>query len=540
MPKWIRNHRAIAYEGKLGPASRLELVQVVVSDWDFVDPPTILLSPGSPLLIGGNHPHIGINGAICYRTRGIGVLNAYAPENAVAACLAQASSVIQQIHAGGKWIDDEIQREFEAYWDGIRLLSCDLDYSKQEANFFIAEDESRLHGWLYQNTKNAQAIVQSMGGQATYAGKVYVLRSQQPLSIGGTSGIPQDIKKLLQWLHGREGSLEKKVLGLISRKEFFDKGSPLIVIHASNATIGFQIDLNSTSLKKFAKCPREFPHRARHPYFPPLPITRFAVKDSSPEFIYARNGQQSLRGKRITLIGAGAIGGYLADNLVRMGAGYAGGRLTIIDPDVLQPDNIGRHRLGMDNVLKNKASALVGRLGTEFPWLKLHALETDVRKCHDLFSADLVIDVTGEEALGRVINRLHLSATGPESKIPPVLYCWIAGEGDGAQAIWVDRKGKHACWECLLQHGNNGDWEARFRFVRNESKVTIVGCAAVTPYAVSSAMSAAALASEMISDWLTDKIDPRFRSRARTHGDTFLLRDSSPLLLKGCPACGGT
>lgn len=196
--------------------------------------------------------------------------------------------------------------------------------------------------------------------------------------------------------------------------------------------------------------------------------------------------------------------------------------------------------LGMDNVLKNKASALVGRLGTEFPWLKLHAEETDVRKCHDLFSADLVIDVTGEEALGRVINRRHLSATGPESKIPPILYCWIAGEGDGVQAIWVDKKGKHACWECLLQHGNNGNWEARFRFVRNESRVTIVGCTAVTPYAASTAMSAAALASEMISDWLTDKIDPRFRSRARTHGDTFLLRDSSPLRLKGCPACGRT
>lgn len=498
------------------------------------------MSPDSTLLTSGNQPHIGINGAICYRTDGIGVLNAYAPENAVAACLNQANSVILRLHAGGKWADDEIQREFEAYWDGIRLLTCDLDYATQEAKFFIAENESRLHGWLYQNAENARAIVESMGGNATDAGKVYLVKSQQPLSIGGKGGIPKDIKKLLQWLHGRERSLERKILELISRKEFFDQGAPIVVIRASNATVGFRIELDPTSLKKFTKCPREFPHRARHPYFPALPISRFVIKDASPEFIYARNGQRSLSGKRITLIGAGAIGGYLADNLVRLGAGYAGGRLTIIDPDVLQPDNIGRHRLGIDNVLKNKAQGLVGRLKTEFPWLKLHAIETDVRKYNDIFSADLIIDATGDEALGRVINRRHRSATGPESKIPPVLYCWIAGDGDGVQAIWVDRKGKHACWECLLDHGENGDWEARFRFVRNESKVTIVGCAAVTPYAVSSAMNAAALASEMISDWLTDKIDPRFRSRARTHGDTFLLRDSSPLRLKGCPACGRT
>ena len=494
-----------------------------------------MLRPGSRLLAGKNHPHIGIHGAICYRTRGIGVLNAYAPENAVAACLTQASELIQQIHAGGKWADNEIQREFEAYWDGLRLLSCGLDFSKQEASLLITEDESRLHGWLYHDTTRALGIVKSMGMEASDAGKAYLLRSHNALSIG-SAGVPNDIKKLLYWLRSQEIALEKHVLEVISKKDYFSKGIPLVIIHAPNATIGFRIELNRTSQQSFSKRPREFQHRARHPFLPPLAIVRFAIKDASPEFIYARNGQQSLCGKRITLIGAGAIGGYLADNLVRMGAGYAGGRLTVIDPDVLQPDNIGRHRLGMDNVLKNKASALVGRLATEFPWLNLRDLGVDVRKCHDLFSADLVIDATGEEALGRAINGMHLAMTA--SRIPPVLYCWVAGEGDGAQAIWVENKGQHACWECLLQHGKNGDWEARFPFIRNESRLTIVGCAAVTPYAVSAAMGAAALASEMIGDWITDKIDPRFRSRARTHGETFRLRDSSPLRLKGCPACG--
>jgi hypothetical protein len=67
-----------------------------------------------------------------------------------------------------------------------------------------------------------------------------------------------------------------------------------------------------------------------------------------------------------------------------------------------------------------------------------------------------------------------------------------------------------------------------------------VGCAAVTPYAVSSAMTAAALASEMIGDWLTGDVSPRFRSRARSHGETHSIRDSSPDRLKECPACRRT
>lgn len=537
LPSWVRKHRSVAFEGILDLGKASEAVSIIIEDWDFIDPPTVVLKPGSKLL-NGTHPHIGVGGAICYRTQGIGVLNAHAPENAVAACLVQAGEVIQRIRGGGQWIADEIQREFDSYWHGIPLLSCGLNFEEPEARLLFSEDEERLHGWLYQDDALAHSIVDAMGMKGAESGKVLLVKSSKPLIVGN-DGPPQDLKRLLSWMRCHEAALERRVLALLSEKNYFKGGQPIVVINAPNATIGIRTKLHSSMLLDFAKRPREFEHRAKHPYFPPLPIKRFSVIDSSPEFVYARNGQKSLRGKRVTLIGAGAIGGYLADNLARLGAGYSGGQFTIVDSDILLPDNIGRHRLGIDSIFRRKAIALSDRLKAEFPWLNIRPLVTDVRNCRDIFSADLVIDATGDEALGRAINRLHIAANSLHL-IPPVLYCWISGEGEGAQALWVEQKGRYACWECLLEHGDSGDWKQRFPFVRHETQLQQVGCKAVTPYGASAAMIAAALASEMVVDWLSNRVDPRFRSRSRTHADVIQRRDSSPVRLKRCPACNAT
>jgi molybdopterin/thiamine biosynthesis adenylyltransferase len=538
VPSWIDNHRALAFEGTLGQGKQAEPVQVVITDWDFVDSPIVLLRQDSELLRNPTNPHIGIYGHICYRTDGIGILNAHVPQNAVAACLRDAEEVVAQIKTGGKWTDAEIQREFEAYWKGVPLISCGLDFSKKEAKVFLPEGDSPPYGWIYQDVERARAIARSMGVEPHPGGKVHLLKARRSLSVGGAGGIPSNTKSLLNWLRCWDPVIHRDVIELISKKEFFQDASPRIIIQADNATIGFRILLDENSLKAFEDKAREFPHRLRHPYLPPIKIRRYGVANASPEFIYSRNGQQSLGGKKILLIGAGAIGGYLADNLVRMGAGHAGGRLTIIDPDTLLPGNLSRHRLGMDSVLNFKADALAKRLDTEFPWLNIKPIHEDVLTYRGIFQADLVIDATGDEALGRAINRRHQAL--PADSSPPVLYCWVAGAGDGVQAIWVDAERGHACLECLAHHDNQGNWTPRFKFLRGTTKLMFVGCAAVTPYAVSSAMTAAALASEMIGDWLTGNVNPRFRSRARSHGETHSIRDSSPDRLKECPACRRT
>ncbi len=534
VPNWVSSPHAVAFSGRLGARSPGEPVKVVISDWDFLSPPSIVLSETSRLRVG-IHPHVGKDGALCYRTEEAGVLNAFAPENAIAACLAQAQRVIDQILAGGKWSDAEFQREFEAYWDGDAILSCDLHGTKDEGHVLFSEDVSRLHGWLYLDEAKARAVITAMGMKAAAAAPAVIIHTRHSLSIG-IEGAPTHLKALLAWVRRHDSSAETHIRAVLERKDYFTGPPTFIFLAGNNATVGFTVTLTGVARRDFARRPREFPHRVRSPNMPPLPIQRWTVSDASPEMIYSRNGQESLAGKRITLVGAGAIGGYLADALVRLGAGHAGGRLTIVDPDILLPENIARHRLGMDNVFKSKAQALAYRLRSEFPWLTIEAVCADARRQTKLFAADLVIDATGEEALGRAINRLH-QAGGRSRDLPPILYCWIAGEGEGVQSLWVETHGDHACWECLFVHGKHGEHKLRFPFAVHDAELRLVGCHAVTPYAVSAAMSAAALAAEAVGDWLTGTVHPRFRSRARSHAEVSRIKDHSPDRLQRCPAC---
>jgi hypothetical protein len=86
-------------------------------------------------------------------------------------------------------------------------------------------------------------------------------------------------------------------------------------------------------------------------------LTRYGGHPVDERYLYSRNlgGLKTLAGKRIALIGCGTIGGFLAKQLAQSGAGSCGGRLLLLDNDVLQPGNLGRHLLGVRDLAHNKA-----------------------------------------------------------------------------------------------------------------------------------------------------------------------------------------
>lgn len=447
--------------------------------------------------------------------------------------------MLARIRGAGAWAANEIQREFFAYWRGSTVLSCGLDYSVSKASVMDATDGSRLRAWVFQDEALARSIVDAM--RLTPAGcnidVVRLIETDVRLSVG-SAGPPENTRTLLNWARDHSQVLYRAIVTVMTDKAYFKTRAPIIMIRAPNAEIGFAPLFADSMCCRYEKAPKTFIHHALNRHAP-IPITRWTASDASPAFVHTRNGQPSLSTKRITLVGAGAIGGYLADNLARLGAGADGGELIIIDPQTLLPENIGRHRLGMDSVFKPKAEALAERLLSEFPWLNIRSRVADARTC-SLFAGDLLIDATGAEALSRCINRTHWASWLNGCDPSPVLYCWVAGEGDGVQALWVEGRGAKACWECLNIHGKDGKFSARFPFVKHLTEFREVGCAAITPYAVGAAMNAASLASEMVCDWLTGKPDPRFRSRARTHGDVHRRPDASPERLAQCPVCSET
>jgi molybdopterin/thiamine biosynthesis adenylyltransferase len=91
-----------------------------------------------------------------------------------------------------------------------------------------------------------------------------------------------------------------------------------------------------------------------------IELAAYQPADEAPAVRVLRAGTQSaaLATKRVSIVGCGAIGGYVADLLLRAGVR----RLTLIDPDVLRPGNCVRHIAGVEWVGAAKVVAVHGTL----------------------------------------------------------------------------------------------------------------------------------------------------------------------------------
>lgn len=116
-----------------------------------------------------------------------------------------------------------------------------------------------------------------------------------------------------------------------------------------------------------------------------------------------------LRGCRAAVVGAGALGSFIADLLVRSGVRH----LTLIDDDVVMPGNLVRHLVGPEAVGLPKVEAVKQHLvrNHEVPAAGIdtinRALTTSSDAVDHLRSHDLVVNATADFATTAL---LHISA----------------------------------------------------------------------------------------------------------------------------------
>ena len=143
---------------------------------------------------------------------------------------------------------------------------------------------------------------------------------------------------------------------------------------------------------------------------------------------------QRLANMHVVLAGCGALGGQLAVHLSQAGVG----KLTLMDEDVFDWRNVGRHVLDGSYVGLNKADALKEAIQKRFPDMQVDAVPTsweahfNLRPPMDVFEkADLMISLTGEAA-----SNQHLDALVQEGQVPPVVFGWLEPFGVAAHAIF--------------------------------------------------------------------------------------------------------
>lgn len=274
--------------------------------------------------------------------------------------------------------------------------------------------------------------------------------------------------------------------------------------------------------------------------------------NTTADFIFNRNiknmKQENLSSRSIVIIGCGAIGGYLAHNLARLGAGSEMGELILIDPENFSEDNIGRHILGKNNIGESKVEALKQQLLNDLPDINIKTfclpIEDFIGKKvqgFNLQDADILIDATAKSGVADLLNEWRIELDYPQ---PCFIHLWIRDNGECVQGLLKepstdDVSNNYACRSCLQNAGSSflDQYDA---LKGNVSLQAYAACSDFTPYSVSASMSAAALGTDIILDYVNDIISPRYRTRYSERWQGSKIESVNALKANDCPYCGSS
>lgn len=443
-------------------------------------------------------PHVDDAGELCVVDRRVYVFDRYRAPEQTLGLIVRAAEVLERgtTRAGTR----EIAEEFSSYWSGS-----------------------------YVTLRKGEDGVSANRADLTTAAAI---------SFEAHQGKPETLGELLDWAKAWDATLERKMLAALARLSARD---PALVLSASNATIVATVQVSAKGEKymetlKRAPAWQRFVNSAQARS---LKIVRSEGRRTDLATLFGQNGPAGsapFSGRKIVLIGCGAIGGYLARMLAQSGAGLDT-RFTIIDPDKLDRANVRRHQLGLGDHGRAKAVACAELIRRDFPGvdvLPLCAAAQD--QAGVLAAADLVIDATGEQEFSDWLNAWALQRRADGAGCPAILYSWISGRGAATQSFLI-LDDEHACLRCLQPDLSQ---PGRFDPLKESVTEPIAPCGEqpVTPYGPAASTAAASLAASHANDWALGRPHHLMRT-IRIDWDATVRRDpKSPERAANCPACG--
>lgn len=402
--------------------------------------------------------HLDSTGKICVAPETGLLLDANRPRSLVKYVLDRASVEIGRGVSGDS--DSELQQEFFAYWqvtDSHHTYSlCDVDgparvlaMIRLEQHLAIAEGSMLLVDAENEGLRWARklGVTASRVGSAFF---VPLLSSFAPPEFGGkttlqavlslirTHAAKADRHKFREWL--RSAELPATVALSLPEAEP-GAGRRLIGIRIPGPLV--QAVRQARKGFRSGHVPRDWLLAASGRE----PVGRLSMKRVDLGFVGNRGGAAAALAKAsVLLVGVGAVGSEIAVQLAALGTG----RLCMIDPDVLSPENAHRHALGMRYLWMAKSLGMSLELGMRFPHLEFDYRVSTLEKALEneptlLDGVDLVVFAVGEETLELRVNRLLQG-------IVPRVHAWVEPLGIGGHALACGVTGlSPGCYECLFE-----------------------------------------------------------------------------------------
>lgn len=169
----------------------------------------------------------------------------------------------------------------------------------------------------------------------------------------------------------------------------------------------------------------------------PLSIHRLDIDYLSSRTSFSPN---EVANKSILLIGCGSIGGYVFHDLIKYGCK----NITLVDNDILKPENIFRHFLGAESTYRYKAVSLVNYAKKTLPEINaksiLEKIEDAIIDCDLNFDDfDYIISATGNHTINIWLNKYLLK----NKILKTVFYIWNEPLDIGCHVARINIKDKN-------------------------------------------------------------------------------------------------
>lgn len=466
-------------------------------------------------------PHMGSSGHLCYIAKGTVVLDIFDPVGQALACLQRAEEVFVKI-LQGDFVED-LEEEFYAYWNGPLCLVDIQDQRLGQQKALVIKSGANLTAVVTDDESRTKRKLKSLDwNTADFTILTYRVRTDAKPRPHTTNWPPKSVRDILLWQGLLDPRCRKKIGERIETAYATAAKGALILVESPLMTYGFVVIFDRKLTQKGMR-------RQPRPSIYAQSVIPMSVVRIDDRYMAQRNvpDMLTLASKRLVIVGCGTIGGYLAEMLVKAGAGTAGGQLTLVDFDSLYPQNIGRHRLGFPNLFSNKATGLAEELQRLAPGADICARPVDV-KIANLGMVDLLIDTTGEESLGHWLCKRYLPTTS-------MLSVWIEGPGTAIRALLRTKK-TGACYRCLYEANRRG----QFLTVVGELKTLMAGqgCEGLyVPFPSSVSVQAASLGGEMVLSWANNRVSPSLRTKLIDTNYQLATLDCDPPKIEDCIAC---
>lgn len=193
-------------------------------------------------------------------------------------------------------------------------------------------------------------------------------------------------------------------------------------------------------------------------------VLKFTTEMINRKRLFYRGGDGNMIDKKVSILGCGSLGGYIAQALTQLGVSD----FKLVDAENLRKENIARHICGMDFVDMNKSEAIKRKLTNHYIDLRIETYPNNIyslttNNIEELSDRDIQFVAVGDIALeSYIIDKYNKGELKGK-----IVIVWVEPYALGGHAIILNKQ-QDNIEQCIY----DDNWKLKNRILGNPEKFT--------------------------------------------------------------------